>query len=182
MSFVNRQAAHCDICSHEWLVVGASTPTHCAKCKSRKWNQGGDSSATSTKPDNLGPIPPYYQVESTDYPGLERHKPNPDRHDIVIQALRDVCNGKRLSMPAEVGPMDKSKPLAPDAHWPDEHPDQCVPFMDNAMAKLVFDDRVKLGEIRLGTHDGPLLAYNVGSKPAHDPKTCRVYKCGMCSK
>jgi hypothetical protein len=49
------------------------------------------------------------------------------RHDIVIQALKDVCNGKRLSMPAEVGPMDKSR-------------------------------------------------------PAHDPKTCRVYKCGMCSK
>jgi hypothetical protein len=82
---------------------------------------------TVQPPDNLGPIPPYHQVESTDYPGLERHKPNPDRHDIVIQALRDVCNGKRLSIPAEVGPMDKSR-------------------------------------------------------PAHDPKTCRVYKCGMCSK
>jgi hypothetical protein len=114
---------------------------------------------TVQPPDNLGPIPPYYQVESTDYPGLERHKPNPDRHDIVIQAiaiappgaiavelrggeygehlierreiiiqaLRDVCVGKRLSMPAEVGSMDKSR-------------------------------------------------------PAHDPTTCRVYKCGMCSK
>jgi hypothetical protein len=157
MSFVQRQAAHCDQCSHEWMTAG--TPTHCAKCKSRKWNQGGDSSATSTKPDNLGPIPPYYQVESTDYPGLERHKPNPDRQDIldqaiaiappgaiavelrggeygehlierreiVIQALRDVCAGKRLSIPAEVGSMDKSR-------------------------------------------------------PAHDPTTCRVYKCGMCSK
>ena len=40
MSFVQRQAAHCDQCSHEWLVVGASTPTHCAKCKSRRWNRG----------------------------------------------------------------------------------------------------------------------------------------------
>jgi hypothetical protein len=50
-----------------------------------------------------------------------------ERRDIVIQALRDVCAGKRLSIPAEVGPMDKSR-------------------------------------------------------PAHDPKTCRVYKCGMCSK
>ena len=40
MSFVTRQAAHCDQCSHEWLVVGASTPTHCAKCKSRQWNKG----------------------------------------------------------------------------------------------------------------------------------------------
>jgi hypothetical protein len=51
----------------------------------------------------------------------------PDRHDIIIQALKDVCNGKRLSIPAEVGTMDKSR-------------------------------------------------------PAHDPTTCRVYKCGMCSK
>jgi hypothetical protein len=41
MSFVQRQAAHCDQCSHEWLVVGASTPTHCAKCKSRRWNTKG---------------------------------------------------------------------------------------------------------------------------------------------
>ena len=40
MSQVTRQAAHCDQCSHEWLIVGASTPTHCAKCKSRKWNAG----------------------------------------------------------------------------------------------------------------------------------------------
>jgi hypothetical protein len=44
MSFVPRQAAHCDQCSHEWLVVGASTPTHCAKCKSRRWNQSPPSS------------------------------------------------------------------------------------------------------------------------------------------
>ena len=52
---------------------------------------------------------------------------DPDRHDIIIKALKDVCAGKRLSMPEEVGPMDKSR-------------------------------------------------------PTHDPKTCRVYKCGMCSK
>jgi len=41
MSYVTRQAAHCDQCSHEWLVVSASIPTHCAKCKSRRWDKPG---------------------------------------------------------------------------------------------------------------------------------------------
>jgi hypothetical protein len=86
---------------------------------------------------------------------------NPDRHDIVIQALRDVCAGKRMSMPAEVGPMDKSKPLAPDARWPDEDPELDRPLAES-FAKY------------------PPLSYE--PKPHHDPKTCRVYKCGMCSK
>jgi hypothetical protein len=38
MSYVQRQAAHCDICGHEWLSTGE--PSHCAssKCRSRKWN------------------------------------------------------------------------------------------------------------------------------------------------
>jgi len=36
MSFLMRQVAHCDICGHEWLT--AKVPSHCAKCKSRKWN------------------------------------------------------------------------------------------------------------------------------------------------
>jgi predicted Zn-ribbon and HTH transcriptional regulator len=39
MSFVKREVAHCDVCGHEWLLVSDKIPTHCAKCKSRKWNQ-----------------------------------------------------------------------------------------------------------------------------------------------
>jgi hypothetical protein len=39
MSFVQRQVAHCDICGHEWIVVATHVPTHCAKCRSRQWNQ-----------------------------------------------------------------------------------------------------------------------------------------------
>lgn len=39
MSFVQRTVAHCDVCGHEWLVVAETIPTHCAKCKSRKWNR-----------------------------------------------------------------------------------------------------------------------------------------------
>lgn len=40
MSFISRLVAHCDVptCGHEWLTNGI--PTHCAKCKSRKWNVG----------------------------------------------------------------------------------------------------------------------------------------------
>jgi hypothetical protein len=38
MSFLLRQVAHCDVCGHEWLT--SKVPSHCAKCKSRKWNQG----------------------------------------------------------------------------------------------------------------------------------------------
>ena len=86
---------------------------------------------------------------------------DPDRHDIIIKALKDVCAGKRLSMPAEVGPMDKSKPLAPDARWPDEAPELDPPLAES-FAKYP--------------------ARSFGPKPGHDPKTCRVYKCGMCSK
>jgi rubredoxin len=37
MSFLLRQVAHCDVCGHEWLT--SKVPSHCAKCKSRKWNQ-----------------------------------------------------------------------------------------------------------------------------------------------
>jgi hypothetical protein len=36
MSFLLRQVAHCDVCGHEWLT--SKVPSHCAKCKSRKWN------------------------------------------------------------------------------------------------------------------------------------------------
>ena len=39
------------------------------------------------------PPPPHYQVASTDYPGLECSKPD-------MQMLRDVCAGKRFTMPA----------------------------------------------------------------------------------
>ena len=37
MSFLMRQVAHCDVCEHEWLT--SKVPSHCAKCKSRRWNQ-----------------------------------------------------------------------------------------------------------------------------------------------
>jgi hypothetical protein len=84
-----------------------------------------------------------------------------DRPDIIIQALKDVCVGKRISMPAEVGPMDKSRPLAPDARWPDEDPELERP-LEESFAKYP--------------------ARSFGPKPVHDPTTCRVYKCGMCSK
>jgi predicted Zn-ribbon and HTH transcriptional regulator len=36
MSYVERLIAHCDICGHEWITY--ITPTHCAKCKSRRWD------------------------------------------------------------------------------------------------------------------------------------------------
>lgn len=40
MTFITRSVAHCDqpTCGHEWLTTGM--PTHCAKCKSRRWNDG----------------------------------------------------------------------------------------------------------------------------------------------
>jgi hypothetical protein len=37
MSFVQRKVAHCDRCGHEWIT--SLVPSHCAKCRSRKWNQ-----------------------------------------------------------------------------------------------------------------------------------------------
>lgn len=37
MSYVLRWVLHCDVCSHEWL--SAINPTHCARCKSRRWNK-----------------------------------------------------------------------------------------------------------------------------------------------
>jgi hypothetical protein len=86
---------------------------------------------------------------------------NPAIQGIIAQALKGVCSGKRPPMPWEIGPMDKSKPLAPDARWPDEDPELGRPLAES-FAKYP--------------------ARSFGTKPAHDPKTCRVYKCGMCSK
>jgi predicted Zn-ribbon and HTH transcriptional regulator len=39
MSFVQRKVAHCDQCGHEWILTTDREPVHCAKCKSRRWNQ-----------------------------------------------------------------------------------------------------------------------------------------------
>jgi hypothetical protein len=41
MSRVARDAWHCDVCGHEWLVNGEE-PKQCTsgKCRSRKWNGG----------------------------------------------------------------------------------------------------------------------------------------------
>jgi hypothetical protein len=47
MSYVTRLAAHCDVCSHEWLTSIA--PSHCARCKSRKWNSGAGPKEASVK-------------------------------------------------------------------------------------------------------------------------------------
>jgi hypothetical protein len=47
MSFVQRQVAHCDVCGHEWLTD--KVPSHCAKCKSRRWNQGPVKESRSAK-------------------------------------------------------------------------------------------------------------------------------------
>ena len=38
MSYVTRPVAHCDLCGHEWLVIAEKTPTHCARCRQRRWN------------------------------------------------------------------------------------------------------------------------------------------------
>lgn len=81
MSFVKRQVAHCDQCSHEWLVVVANTPKHCAKCKSRRWNNCGDSSAVETRPHKT------HDIGS-----------NPVTHTKPTrQALREICAGKLAS-------------------------------------------------------------------------------------
>jgi hypothetical protein len=52
---------------------------------------------TIQPPDNLPPLP-YYQVESTDYPGLERRKTD-------TQRLRDICAGKiDIMIPSDGAP------------------------------------------------------------------------------
>ena len=81
MSFVTRQAAHCDQCSHEWLVVGASTPTHCAKCKSRKWN-------------GRNPLFPLTaeSIHEAATEGVELLPSKPIKPD--MQALQEICEGK----------------------------------------------------------------------------------------
>jgi hypothetical protein len=98
MSFVQRQAAHCDQCSHEWLVVGASTPTHCAKCKSRRWNDS----------------------------------------DVLALA-------KSLLPPGALIPCD----------------DPRSPKREDVLQEVV--------------RRAPRV------RPQHDPKTCRVYRCGLCA-
>lgn len=37
MSHISAEALRCDICGHTWLSE-KKNPSHCAKCKSRRWN------------------------------------------------------------------------------------------------------------------------------------------------
>jgi predicted Zn-ribbon and HTH transcriptional regulator len=47
MSWIKRLIAHCDICGHEWIPT-VKEPVHCAKCKSRRWNENAASRSKVT--------------------------------------------------------------------------------------------------------------------------------------
>lgn len=109
MSFRMRQAAHCDRCSHEWLAVGESIPTHCAKCKSRRWNSGEQANRTK-------PFAPKRFVSAAKPPS-----------DADIAQAEHHLNAYPTALREAIDPMIESR------------------------------------------------------MSGHDPKTCRVYKCGMCA-
>ena len=54
MGSASRDVWMCDACGHEWLK-GDKLPTHCAssKCRSRKWNKGGEQSCVSVPAEAL---------------------------------------------------------------------------------------------------------------------------------
>jgi hypothetical protein len=35
---VKTEVWQCDLCAHQW-IIGDKEPTHCPKCRSRKWNK-----------------------------------------------------------------------------------------------------------------------------------------------
>ena len=140
MSFLQRLVAHCDQCSHEWLVVAASIPMHCAKCKSRRWNLDAipprtdkpiqfyrmelpagavaqPDRALAKEPEAVGSIP------------TAPIKPN-------MQDLRDICAGKTIQQvftdiqnrePAEI-------PICGKTWWEDGEQYECL--MDKGHREL----------------------------------------------
>jgi hypothetical protein len=90
MSYVQRFVAHCDVCGHEWLIVGGNllaksgipvkVPSHCAKCKSRKWNQLAAAAAHVMSPEEREE-----QRRSFAYGNVAMHNPNVTR-EIVDRA------------------------------------------------------------------------------------------------
>lgn len=121
MSFIKRLVAHCDICGHEWLT--AITPTHCAKCKSRKWNGGvaqmvraHDPSMPSVKERALGNREVAGSIPA---PAIK----------IDIAALRAICARPTLG--------EKALPDVCTGQSPREQRLQ-------AMAKEIADDEVQL--------------------------------------
>ena len=82
----------CDQCKHVWLM-GEIVPTHCAKCRSRRWNNG------SGKPRDT-------RVNSEEHATSQpEHDSGSGRHDgpakaigvpVSVQSLRDICDGKGI--------------------------------------------------------------------------------------
>ena len=41
MAIIQDTVLQCDECKHKWLNTREDLPKHCAKCRTRKWNQAG---------------------------------------------------------------------------------------------------------------------------------------------
>lgn len=72
----------CEQCKHIWLM-GEIVPTHCAKCRSRRWNDGMDKHDTRTAVErggNRGGLPVLQNAESETQ---RLHPMQPVRRELV---------------------------------------------------------------------------------------------------
>ena len=85
----------CDQCKHAWLM-GPIVPTHCAKCRSRRWNSGRAGSGKEIEPSRSNrveahaPAPRDSGDKETGDRGVGRSN---ERSGVDMAALREICAG-----------------------------------------------------------------------------------------
>ena len=147
-------------CGHVWLAGTETLPGQCAKCRRRGWNQ------------------PTGQARIVD---AERQKKEA-AHYAVLKALK---HGVLVKQPCEeCGTVERV-----EGHHEDYDAPLVVVWLCRRHHRLRHSPRVRPRPQIENDQAAWLLLptvaeaqANSAARPAHDPKTCRVYRCGACLK